>query len=223
MARQCTIDRRPGPVGRAVSAQAARPHGVLGRALGRLWVHETAAINDRAIDLLDPGAGQHVLEVGCGPGRTVGEIARRGARVTGLDPSSAMIAAASRRNRSAIEAGWVRLLTGDVASVPAADDTYDAALAIHTIYFWPDLEAGLREVERVLAPGGRIAIGFRPAEHGRPRRLDPQVYRIPTTTRLVDALVAAGFAGASMHEDGPVTIAVATAGPDHRVPERAEG
>ena len=52
MARQCSIDRRPGLVGRAVSAQASRPHGLLGRALGHLWVRETAAVNDRAIELL---------------------------------------------------------------------------------------------------------------------------------------------------------------------------
>jgi hypothetical protein len=54
MARSCSIDARPGPFGRAVSAQAARPHGVLGRALGHLWIRETAEVNDRAIDLLDP-------------------------------------------------------------------------------------------------------------------------------------------------------------------------
>ncbi|WP_109505962.1 class I SAM-dependent methyltransferase [Nocardioides speluncae] len=210
MARQCSVDRRPGPFGRTVSAQAARPHGLIGWALGHLWVHETAAINDRVIALLEPAAGEQVLELGCGPGRTAAEIARHGAQVTGLDPSPAMIAAAGRRNRAAIDAGTVRLLIGDAGAVPAPDASYQAALAVHTIYFWPDLDAGLREVHRVLLPGGRLAIGFRPAEHGRPRRLDPKIYKIPTTNQLIKALGAAGFAEPIVHEVGSAAIVVAT-------------
>lgn len=210
MTRQCTLDRRPGPLGRTVSAQAAAPHGLIGWALGHLWVHETAAINDRAIDLLDPVLGEHVLELGCGPGRTAAEVARRGARVTGLDPSPAMIAAARRRNRAAINAGKVELLLGAAGSVPAPDASYHAALAVHTIYFWPDLDAGLREIHRVLVSGGRLAIGLRPAERGRPRRLDPKVYRIPTTDQLLGALETAGFVEPTVHEAESAAIVVAT-------------
>jgi len=210
MARQCTIDRRPGPIGRTVSAQAARPHGPIGWALGHLWVHETAAVNDRAIALLEPEPGEHVLELGCGPGRTAAQIARHGARVTCLDPSPAMIAAARRRNRAAIDAGTVRLLIGDAGSVPAPDASYQAALAVHTIYFWPDLGAGLREAHRVLVPGGRLAIGFRPAERGRPRRLDPMIYKIPTTNQLIEALGTAGFVEPIVDEAASAVIVVAT-------------
>jgi SAM-dependent methyltransferase len=210
MARQCTIDRRPGLIGRTVSAQAARPHGPIGWALGHLWVRETAAINDRAIALLEPAPGENVLELGCGPGRTAAAIARHGARVACLDPSPVMIAAARRRNRVAIDAGTVRLLIGDAGSVPAPDASYQAALAVHTIYFWPDLDAGLREAHRVLVPGGRVAIGFRPAERGRPRRLDPVVYRIPTTNQLIEALGVAGFFAPIVHEVGSAAIVMAT-------------
>lgn len=121
-----------------------------------------------------------------------------------------MIAAARRRNRAAIGAGTVRLLIGDAGSVPAPDASYQAALAVHTIYFWPDLDAGLREVHRVLVPGGRLAIGFRPAERGRPRRLDPKIYRIPTTHQLIEALGTAGFVEPIVHEAGSAAIVVAT-------------
>lgn len=81
MARQCTIDRRPGPIGRTVSAQAARPHGPIGWALGHLWVHETAAINDQAIALLEPVAGVDVLELDAAP-------AERRPRSPGMAPAS---------------------------------------------------------------------------------------------------------------------------------------
>lgn len=184
--------------------QSALRIGLPGSADPRhLWVHETAAINDRAIALLEPASGEHVLELGCGPGRTAAEIARRGAQVTCLDPSPVMIAAARRRNRAAIDAGTVQLLIGDASAVPAPDASYQAALAVHTIYFWTDLDAGLREVHRVLAPGGRLAIGFRPAERGRPRRLDPKIYKIPTTNQLIEALGAAGFLEPVAHQWGP--------------------
>jgi SAM-dependent methyltransferase len=210
MARQCSIDARPGPLGRTVSAQAARPHGPVGRALGHLWVRETAAINDRAIELLGPVPGSRVLEVGCGPGRAVAELARRGAQVVGIDPSPVMIAQARQRNRAAVTAGQVNLLVGAVGSLhETLSGDVDAVLAIHTIYFWPDLSLGLAELHGVLAPGGRIAIGFRPAERGRPRRLDPAIYRIPTTARLTEDLAAAGFVDMQVHDAGSAAIVTA--------------
>jgi SAM-dependent methyltransferase len=209
MTRQCGIDRRPGPIGRAVSAQAARPHGLLGWALGRLWVHETAALNDKAIALLDPAPGEAVLDLGCGPGRAVAAIAERGARVTGIDPSPVMISQARHRNRAAVASGQVQLHTGDAESLPAPYATIDAALTVHTLYFWPDLLAGLREIHRVLVPGGRLAIGLRPAERGLQRRLDPVVYRGPTTDRLLDALHSTGFEDTTVHEALPAVIVLA--------------
>ena len=215
MARQCSINRRPGPFGRTLSAQAARPHGVLGRALGHLWVRETATINDHAITLLDPSAEHTVLDVGCGPGRAVAEIARRGARVIGVDPSATMIAHAERRNRVAINSGQVQLMVGEAGSVPLANESVDGVLAVHTIYFWPDLGVALRELRRLLRPGGRICIGFRPAEQRLPRRLDPAIYRGPTSDQLSDALGEAGFIDAQLNEVASAMIAVA------RVPERA--
>lgn len=218
MARTCSINRRPGPIGRAVSAQAARPRGLVGWALGRLWVHETATVNDRAIALLDPSPGDAVLEVGCGPGRTVAEMARRGAQVSGLDPSPVMIAEARRRNRAALASGQVQLLTGYAESLPVPDESLDAVLAVHTIYFWPDLRAGLREIGRALVPGGRIVIAIRPAERGLPRRLDPSVYKVPTTDQLIDALQAAGFVNTFVHDVSPAVVVVARA-PDHVEPQ----
>lgn len=174
MARRCSIDARPGLLGRTVSAQAAHPHGLLGRSLGRLWVHETAAINNTAIDLLAPRPEEHVLEIGCGPGQALTKIAERGARATGIDLSQVMVTQARRRNAAAIEAGQVHVLLGESGSLPVEGRSFDAVMAIHTIYFWRDLTDGLREALSVVRPGGRIVIGYRPADRGRPRRLDPR-------------------------------------------------
>jgi hypothetical protein len=51
----------------------------------------------------------------------------------------------------------------------------------------------LAEVARVLRPDGRLVLAFRPGEHPLPARLDPAVYRAPTTTQAIEWAQAAGF------------------------------
>jgi SAM-dependent methyltransferase len=126
----------PGPpaswLAAVVSGQAASPRGVLGRLIGRVWVTETAAVNDSALDLLEPQPHEHVLEIGFGPGRAIRRLSARAAEVTGVEVSDAMLAAAHRRNSAAIRRGRVRLLRGDGTTLRLADDSVDAALAVHT-------------------------------------------------------------------------------------------
>lgn len=193
LARTCGGARRPGVLGRVLSAQAAHPRGLLGRALGRLWVVETAAVNDRAIALLAAARGEHIVEIGFGPGRAIHELAARGARITGIDASPTMLAAAQRRNADNVRAGPTRLHLGTADALPLPAATADAVLAVHALYFWPDLDAALDEIHRVLVDRGRLVLAFRAAEHGLPRRFDPAIYHVPTTARIRGALVAAGF------------------------------
>ena len=94
------------------------------------------------------------------------ELGRRGVHVTGVDPSPVMIAQAQRRNRAAISSGHVQVLNGESGSLPVPTEPFGAVLAIHTIYLWPDLVAGLREIRGV---GGVIA-GLRLTRSGRWRR-----------------------------------------------------
>lgn len=54
-------------------------------------------------------------------------------------------------------------------------------LAVHTIYFWDELPAGLREIHRVLVPGGRVVLAFAPSSMACPAGSTPAVYWVPTT------------------------------------------
>jgi ubiquinone/menaquinone biosynthesis C-methylase UbiE len=94
---------------------------------------------------------------------------------------------ASRRNRAAIAAGRVELRVGTADRLPYPDGHFSKACAIHTVYFWPSVEAGLREIRRVLAPDGRLVVGvrMRRAEAG---VLDPSRYGL--TDDQLAALVA---------------------------------
>src|SRR5438046_6361924 len=106
------------PVGRYLSRQAARPHGTVGRVLARIWVSETAAVNDTAVELLNPAPGERICEIGFGPGRTVGRLAAAGAEVVGIDVSPAMVSVAGHRNARSVAAGRVRLHQGDGTTLP---------------------------------------------------------------------------------------------------------
>ena len=188
-----------GPLFGYLSRQAARPQGLAGRLLGRIWIRETAAVNDVAIDLLDAKPGERVVEIGCGSGRALGWLAADGATVFAVDVSPTMLATARRRNAHLVAGGRLELLLGDGITLPLPDDAADAVVGVHTIYFWPDPAATLGEAARVLRPGGRLVLAYRAGEYPLPRRLDPSVYHVPTTEQLTKWLDAAGFAHVDVH------------------------
>ena len=94
--------------------------------------------------------GDRVLDACCGTGDLALAAERVGGRVTGLDFSEAMLARARRKSQS-VE--WVR---ADMLELPFADATFDAVTVGFGIRNVADLEAGLRELARVLKPGGRL-------------------------------------------------------------------
>lgn len=95
--------------------------------------------------------GERVLDACCGTGDLAVAAERAGGRVTGLDFSRGMLERARRKSAS-IE--WVE---GDLLSLPFGDASFDAATVGFGIRNVPDLEAGLRELSRVVRSGGRLA------------------------------------------------------------------
>ena len=101
-----------------------------------------------------------ILDVGCGGGRTVNKLAAIATegKVYGLDFSQASVAFAKRTNRHWIDADRVEIREGSVSHLPFADDIFDLVTAVETHFWWPDLPADMREVLRVLKPGGTFII-----------------------------------------------------------------
>jgi SAM-dependent methyltransferase len=92
---------------------------------------------------------RHVLEVGCGPGEASERIRREiGADVVALDISPRMVALARARG--------VDARVGDVQALDLPDASFDCALAAWMLYHVPDVDRALRELARVLEPGGRL-------------------------------------------------------------------
>jgi len=112
--------------------------------------------------------GDRVLDACCGTGDLALEAERRGGRVVGLDFSERMLDRA-RRKSSTIE--WVH---GDALALPFAGGEFDAATVGFGVRNLEDLEGGLRELHRVLRPGGRLAV----LEITRPRGLLRPFFRL---------------------------------------------
>ncbi|TNE77606.1 MAG: methyltransferase domain-containing protein [Gammaproteobacteria bacterium] len=107
------------------------------------------------LDAADINPGDNVLDVGCGTGILAREaVSRTGShgRVTGLDPGPGMLAVA---RELAPNIGWEQ---GVAESLPYADDSFDAVVSQFGLMFFQDKAGAIREMHRVLKPGGRLAV-----------------------------------------------------------------
>jgi ubiquinone/menaquinone biosynthesis C-methylase UbiE len=194
-----------------VVRQFGRPHGVTGRLAGFVMAHRTSnrQRNLWVVSLLDVQSTDRVLEIGFGPGLAIAELARRATRgqIYGIDHSEVMIRQASRRNAAAIRARRVTLLRASVNRLPSVDEPLDAILAVNSIGFWPNPTQQLRELRRVLRPGGRIALASQPRCSGATADTTAQAAR-----ELQDRLTRAGFIQARVETlplDPPVACVLA--------------
>lgn len=111
-----------------------------------------AALRTRSYELLDLPADARVVDVGCGTGRAVAELAERNARPIGVDLSQQMIAAARHRWPDA------DFRVGDAYDLPIENGSAAGYRADKLFHDLPDPGKALTEATRVLAPGGRIVL-----------------------------------------------------------------
>ncbi|MHB9112333.1 MAG: class I SAM-dependent methyltransferase [Thermoleophilia bacterium] len=122
--------------------------------LGRVCLDlEKAAVMDFA--MVQPG--EKALDIGCGTGAFTLELARRGAKTTGVDQSESMVSLA--RSLAAQDGLQVDFTVADAESLPFPDDVFELVIAVTVLCFAADPGRLLRESLRVLKPGGRLVIG----------------------------------------------------------------
>jgi len=191
---------------RTLAEQLARPTGRTGRLLGGAMDLANRRPTQLAVDLLAPLDGERILDVGCGTGAAMAHVLRRAdCRLTGVDRSPGMVAAARQR------LGWrARLHCAGIEDLALPAGTFDAVLALNVLYFADPEGRMLASLARLLRPGGRLIAyvthrdtmqGWRFARRG--------LHRLYDEAGLVDAIAAGGFApdGISVHA-APVTRSV---------------
>jgi ubiquinone/menaquinone biosynthesis C-methylase UbiE len=140
--------------------QCSKPTGWLGRFT--LWGMNSghSKLTDWGLEHISIENHHTILDVGCGGGRTVGKlaaIATQG-KVYGVDYSDASVASTKRTNARWIDLGRVQIRHGSVSQLPFPDGMFDLVTAVETHFWWPSLPGDIREVFRVLKPGGTLVL-----------------------------------------------------------------
>jgi ubiquinone/menaquinone biosynthesis C-methylase UbiE len=139
-------------------SQVAKPTGFFGKLLARgmAWGHKDFYKN--TAKMLNLKHDDKYLEIGFGSGLFIKKYVSHVSRIAGIDISEDMVELASSINKDLIESGKVEFKQGDVASLPWNDNEFSVVVGIETFFFWPEPLKSLKEVFRVLAPGGRLVI-----------------------------------------------------------------
>lgn len=148
-----------------------------------------AALYTFALERLHPEAGEALLEIGFGSGRHFPQLLgmASGLRLSGLDCSADMVRAAREGG------GAAELVLGSSEQMPFGDGTFDAVFCVNVVYFWEKPETHLREVWRVLRPGGRFLTAIRTPESLRAMPFTKHGFRLYNAPEWSAQLSAAGF------------------------------
>ncbi len=177
---------------RWLARQFARPSGDAAHLFIAPWLDRiSAAMNRLTLDRLELRGDEHVLEVGFGGGGLLAMLIKAtDGRLVGVDVSEAMVTRARRRFRRFTR---VVLYEASVEKLPLEDASVDRACSVNNLYFWPDPKAGMRELARVIRPGGRLAIAFEPPEELRKWPGHRHGFRLFEEAEVAGLMEAAGF------------------------------
>lgn len=106
------------------------------------------------IEAIHKVKGENLLDLGCGNGNLLTQLVRSGFVLTGVDLSEAMIEQARQRLD-----GYAELIAADAGHLPFPADAFDVLVCNASFHHYPEPEAALKEMHRVLRPGGTLLIG----------------------------------------------------------------
>ena len=186
--------------------QVKKPDRFAGRFFAWLMNGSHAPLTDWALTHLEIPQGAAALDVGCGGGRTIEKLASRAAQVYGIDYAAGSVAASRAHNRGLIAEARVHVQQGSVSELPFPGQMFDVVTAIETQYYWPDLPGDMKEILRVLKPGGRLMVVAENYKGARNDAILGPVMNLLGSSRLsVDdhraLFLAAGFENVEIYEE----------------------
>ena len=183
-------------------SQFEKPTGFFGRLLARgmAWGHRSFYENTAKV--LNLKADDKYLEIGFGSGFFIKKYASHVSRIAGLDYSKDMVKLARSINEDLIKSGKAEFLQGTVFNLPWKDNQFSVVVSIETFFFLSEPEIPLKEIFRVLVPGGRLALEMAyNKDDGRDHSKQIEKYdmKLYSGEEMIRLLKEAGFSHVNVH------------------------
>ncbi|MCR5820613.1 MAG: class I SAM-dependent methyltransferase [Bacteroidaceae bacterium] len=182
----------------------AYPQGRMGRMMLRFMNFGHAPLTNWGLGFLKFNDQMMMLDIGCGGGATLKRLMKRSvnAKVYGIDISEESVAKARKTNADMLDK-QIFIRQGSAESLPYENAVFDIVTAVETVYFWPNLPGCLKEVLRVLKPGGQFAVMVEVIEGDSIWTNVVQGMTAYTPEQLKDMLDKAGFIQTAIHRKKP--------------------
>ena len=151
---------------KTIAEQLRKPNGILANKIGNKMNKTNCFLYDFTIKEMQLKDNESILEIGFGNGNFFDKLfsTANNLKISGLDFSAEMVKVATDNNPSTINAGKLTLREGSSDKIPFPDNSFDKIFCINVIYFWEQPAAHLKEIYRVLKPGGRFYTSIRTKE-----------------------------------------------------------
>lgn len=181
-----------------IASQFRKPNGFAGRCATMVMNIINRAQYDTVMKEL-PLQGR-ILDIGFGNGRMLKRVLQKGCRdVYGTEISESCMSAVEWKLLPALQKGYLKLHTGTAEALPYEAAIMDAVYSINTIYFWDTLDKGMKEISRILKPGGTLLLAFYDKCWMNKLPLDQYGFRLYEPEDVYAALKKNGFDSITMH------------------------
>jgi ubiquinone/menaquinone biosynthesis C-methylase UbiE len=151
---------------RLFASQLRKPGFLFGKKVGLQMNAGNAFLYDFTLNAMQLKDGESILEIGFGNGKFFKQIFSKAnnLKISGIDYSAKMIKEANVLNKDSIQSGHLTLINGNSDAMPFSANQFDKVFCLNVIYFWDDPAAHLKEVYRILKPGGKFYAVIRSKE-----------------------------------------------------------
>ncbi len=183
-----------------------KPEGAAGEAMLERMNRTHYEVTGWGLGFVRPEAGAFILDIGCGGGVTLSRLAELApeGHVCGIDYSEVSVRKSLQYNHEFAEKGRIEVIQCSVENMPWSDCVFDLITTVESFYFWPEPAENLKEVFRVLKPGGTFLLiadinGSADLNEHERENVDKYSLFNPTVDEFKNLLSNAGFSPVEVH------------------------